>query len=87
MGSDSLQNINKWKNSDILLKRYPLYVYNRKDFPINKELQADINILDAPLIEISSSYIRQLIKQNKSIRYLVPDSICSEIENTVFYKN
>ena len=87
MGSDSLQNLNKWKNSDILLKRYPLYVYNRKDFPINKDLQADINILDAPLIEISSSYIRQLIKLNKSIKYLVPDSICSEIENTKFYKS
>ena len=87
MGSDSLQNINKWKNSDILLKRYPLYVYNRKDFPINKDLQADIIILDAPLIEISSSYIRQLIKLNKSIKYLVPDSICNEIENTKFYKS
>jgi nicotinate-nucleotide adenylyltransferase len=87
LGSDSLQNISKWKNADILLKRYSLFVYKRKDYQINKNLSEHITILDAPLIEISSSYIRKLIQMNKSIRYLVPDSICNEIENTNFYRN
>lgn len=87
LGSDSLQNINKWKNAGILLKRYCLYVYSRKDYPIEKNSSANIKILEAPMIEISSSYIRKLIQMNKSIKYLVPDSICTEIENTKFYKN
>jgi nicotinate-nucleotide adenylyltransferase len=87
MGSDSLQNIKKWKNSEILIKRYPLLVYKRKDYPIEEIRDAKISILDAPIIEISSSYIRKLIQMNKSIKFLVPDSICIEIENTKFYKN
>jgi len=87
MGSDSLQNIDKWKNADILLLRYKLYVFLRKGFPINENVKAAITILDAPLIEISSSYIRKLIKMNKSIRYLVPDTVCDEIQSTTFYKN
>jgi len=86
MGSDSLQNITKWKNAPILLHRYPFYVYMRKDNPIHLNLPAEINVMDAPQIEISSSYIRKLVKLNKSIKYLVPDSICNEIENTNFYK-
>ena len=87
LGSDSLQNIDKWKNAEIMLKRYPLYVYERNNFLTNEKISDKIIKLNAPLIEISSSYIRNLIKLNKSIKYLVPDSVCEEIENTKFYKS
>lgn len=86
LGSDGYQNIDKWKNAVILLKRYELYIYERNGFPINVNTNATITILNAPLIEISSSYIRKLIKTNKSIRYLVPDIVKEEIQNTTFYK-
>jgi nicotinate-nucleotide adenylyltransferase len=87
LGSDSLQNIDKWKSADILLQRYKLYVFMRNGYNIDENKKTSITTLDAPLIEISSTYIRKLIKMNKSIRYLVPDAVCEEIQNTTFYKN
>lgn len=85
VGSDSFQNLHKWKNGDLLLKNYCFFVYNRKGF--NAEATADnVEILNAPLIEISSTGIREAIKHNKSIRYLVPDNVREEIERGNYYK-
>lgn len=85
MGSDSFNNIEKWKNYQVLLKEYAIYIYRRPGFEIinNKK---NIIVLDAPLIEISSTRIRELIKSGKSIRYLVPDIVKDEIENNNYYK-
>jgi nicotinate-nucleotide adenylyltransferase len=47
---------------------------------------ANIKILNAPLLEISSTLIRELIKNKKSFRYLVPDIVKEEIENNSYYK-
>jgi nicotinate-nucleotide adenylyltransferase len=86
MGSDSFQNLAKWKNGDVIARTYPIIIYNRAGFEIDNHLQADITIADAPLIEISSTRIRELIKNNKSIRYLVPDSVKNEIERNNYYR-
>lgn len=86
MGSDSYTNIDKWKNYEILLKQYELYIYVRPGFEIKKPVPQNIKILNAPLLEISSTHIRELIKQNKSIRYLVPDVVKEEIEKNRYYK-
>lgn len=87
MGSDSFTNINKWKNYELLLKHYPVYIYNRPGFVVQNLHAENIKIMDAPLIEISSTRIRELIKEGKSIRYLVPDSVKNEIENNNYYRN
>lgn len=87
MGSDSFTNINKWKNYELLLKNYPVYIYNRPGFIVQHLHAVNIKIMDAPLIEISSTRIRELIKEGKSIRYLVPDSVKNEIENNNYYRN
>jgi nicotinate-nucleotide adenylyltransferase len=86
MGSDSLQNLDKWKNAEVIMNRYPIYVYTRPGFEIRDDLPIKKTVLNAPLLEISSTHIRELVRSGKSIRYLVPDSVKEEIENNHYYK-
>ena len=86
MGSDSFQNLNKWKNAEIIISRYPLFIYRRSGFEINNTHGANITIVDAPLLQISATQIRELIKTGKSIRYMVPDNVREEIEKGGYYK-
>lgn len=86
MGSDSFCNLSKWKNYEVIIKNHQLYIYNRPGFTIENIIGATIKILDAPLLEISSTRIRQLIKEGKSIRYLLPDVVKDEIEKNNYYK-
>jgi len=86
LGSDSFQNIKKWKNADYLLENYSLYIYERPGFRIKQEMLNDRRaVLKAPLLQISSTRIREMIKQKKSIRYLVPDIVKEEIESQQYY--
>jgi nicotinate-nucleotide adenylyltransferase len=88
MGSDSYQNLPEWKNHQQLLSSYEIYVYERPGFkPENKYKNARVNFLKAPLLEISSTYIRKIIKDGKSIRYLVPEKVRLEIEQNGYYRN
>lgn len=86
LGSDSYSNIKRWKNHEVLLKNYDMYIYNRPGFKVKSDLITErTKILDAPLLEISSTHIRELIQQKKSIRFLVPDVVKEEIENQQYY--
>jgi nicotinate-nucleotide adenylyltransferase len=85
MGSDSFSNINRWKNYEILLKNYPVYIYGRPGSIITETAYTNITILQAPLLEISSTHIRELVHLKKSIRYLVPDIVKEEIERQQYY--
>ncbi len=88
MGSDSYENLSSWKNYEQLIKNYPLIVYERPGFvPSKKYDGAQINFLKAPLLELSSTYIRKMIKEGRSIRYLVPDKVRLEIEQNGYYRN
>ena len=86
MGSDSYQNLNKWKNYKTIIDNYDIYVYLRKNHAIQNTIKKNPIILDAPLIEISASQIRENIKEGKSIRYLVPEIVREEIETRKFYR-
>ena len=69
MGEDNLVSFPKWKNYELILERYELYVYPRKtDRTIPKQFQNNpkINLIDAPQIELSSSAIRKSIKANQN---------------------
>lgn len=87
MGSDGFQNINKWHNAEVIIKNYPIYIYKRPGFEVTQNFGADIKILEAPLLEISSTHIRKLIKEKKSIRYLVPEDVREEIEKNNYYRS
>lgn len=86
MGSDGFQNLDKWKNYETLIKEHAIYIYKRPGFEITKTFGAQTIILDAPLLDISSTRIRNLITEKKSIRYLVPDIVKEEIEKNGYYK-
>jgi nicotinate-nucleotide adenylyltransferase len=88
MGSDSFQNLPKWKNHQWLLSHYPIYVYRRPEhenlpsYPAAKQVE----IVDAPLMPISSTEIRRKIKKGQTVRYLLPDSVLAEIEKSGYYR-
>lgn len=86
LGGDSFQNITKWKNYKTLLENYELLVYQRPGFEIDASLSEKIKVLDAPLLEISSTRIRKLIKEKKSYRYLVTEAVQKEIEAGGYYR-
>jgi|SRR5579871_6669507 len=87
MGSDSFQNLSKWKNYKYLLKHHPLYIYKRAGFEKLPEYpEAKITVLDAPLLQISATHIRESVKNGKSIRYLVTEAAREEIERNGYYK-
>lgn len=86
MGSDSFQNLHKWKNHEVIIKRCHIYVYPRPGFEINNSINAEMQIVKAPLLEISATQVRNLVKDGKSIRYLVPPKVMDEIESSGYYK-
>ena len=86
MGSDSYQNLDKWKNYETIINNYPVYVYQREGHEIKKTFDKEAVILNAPIIQISASQIREHIRSAKSIRYLVPEIVREEIETRKFYK-
>ena len=86
MGSDSYQNLDKWKNFETIVSNYSIYVYKREGHEINKFWGQEPTILNAPLIQISATQIRDHVKAGKSIRYLVPEIVREEIETRKFYK-
>lgn len=86
MGSDSFQNITKWKNYDLLLKKYGILVYNRPGFEVTSNIHKILIIKEVPLIEISSTAIRKMIFNRKSARYFLPDKVWEEIEKSGYYR-
>lgn len=86
MGSDSFQNLDKWKNSEILKRDYEFFIYKRTGYPASIEKGFHFTLVDAPLLEISATQIRHFVKSNKSIRYLVPERVREEIEQNGYYK-
>ena len=86
MGSDSFQNLGNWHNADFIIKNYKLLIYKRPGFEVVNNLKAAIQVMQAPLLEISATHIRQLVLEGKSVRYLVPQVVEEEIKSSRFFK-
>jgi len=86
MGSDSFQNLPRWKSFDRLVKDYSFIIYERQGFKVENDYGAKLQILKAPLLEISATDIRHAIKEGQSVRYLLPEKVQEEIERTGYYK-
>jgi len=86
MGSDGFQNLDKWKNAELIARDYTIIIYKRPGFDIINKLNASILVLDAPLLSISATYIRKLIERGKSIKYLVPPAVEEEITSYGHFK-
>jgi nicotinate-nucleotide adenylyltransferase len=85
LGSDSFQNIHRWKNFEQLVARYSFVVYNRPGFTITETYGADLTILEAPMLDISSTFIRRQVKEKRSIKYLVPEAVETYIAGNGYY--
>jgi nicotinate-nucleotide adenylyltransferase len=86
IGEDNLKNFHKWKNYQAILDYYRIFVYPRPNSEKSELLKKEnVIMIQAPMIEISSSFIRENIRKNKSIRYLLPDKIREEIEKNAYY--
>jgi nicotinate-nucleotide adenylyltransferase len=86
MGSDSFQNLPKWKNFEALVKNYQFIVYRRPGFDITEKYGADVTYLEAPMLELSATLIRNNCKDGITIRYLVPEDVRLEIERNNYFK-
>lgn len=86
MGSDSFQQLHEWKNYESIISHHKILIYRRPGFDVENNIHADIQILNAPLLDISSTDIRDLIQNEKSIRYLIPDKVREEIDANHYYK-
>lgn len=89
MGEDNLNSLHKWKNYEVLLQNHSIYVYPRINSEIAKpELlkHAAIKIIEAPIIEISSTSVRKGIKEGKNIKPLLPQNVWEYIDHNLFYK-
>ncbi len=93
MGSDNLYFIHKWKNYNNLLDEYKIIVYPRPGYPADKErlpVLSDygerIDQINAPLMEISSSFIRKAVKEGKNICHFLPEKVFKYMDEMNFYK-
>ena len=87
MGSDNLKSLKKWKNYELILRDYQIYVYPRPGYQ-NAELEShpSVTVTSTPLMEISSTFIRKAISQSKNVKYFLPDEVLEFIESKSLYK-
>lgn len=89
MGEDNLNSLHKWKNYDVLLQNHHIYVYPRiSTDAVSPEFEnhPHIHMIDAPVVEISSTFIRNGIKEGKNVQPLLPHKVWQYIEHNLFYK-
>lgn len=90
MGGDNIQTLDKWKNYLALVKQYPIYVYARPGYnaaiPADVQEIAEIHMVEAPLLELSSTFIREKIQMGDAIKYLVGEKVADYIESARLYK-
>lgn len=86
-GMDNLVSFHKWKNYQVILDNYHLLVYPRKGYDGGELLNhQSVQVIDAPVIEISSSFIRDAVAENKDIRYFMPEKAYKYMTDMNFYK-
>ncbi len=88
MGADNLQSFDKWKNYEQILSDYKLLVYPRPGIKLD-DLSFDLSSvtqIDAPLMDVSASFIRKAIRDGRDIRHFLPPEVWKYIEEMNFYQ-
>jgi len=99
MGEDNLNSFHKWKNYEYILENHDIYIYPRLEAKsrtgvtileevevLNLKNHPRIHKIDAPIVEISSTFIRENIKNKKNIRPLLPDNVWKYVDHNNFYR-
>ncbi|MEH6534812.1 MAG: nicotinate (nicotinamide) nucleotide adenylyltransferase [Psychroserpens sp.] len=89
MGEDNLNSFHKWKNYDLILEHHDIYVYPRipegkieTQFTKNKK----VHFVNAPIMELSSTFIRKSISEGKNVRPMLPEHVWEYVDEMNFYK-
>jgi len=86
MGSDSMDTIEKWKDYKTLLEENTIYVYPRLGSDIHQiEKKYSVTIINAPVIEISSTFIRNSMKDSRSMKCFLPEKVFEYLQNNSIY--
>jgi nicotinate-nucleotide adenylyltransferase len=99
MGEDNLKSLHKWKNYEVIMAHHNIYVYPRisseTDTSLKDELvhqnsdlknHPKVHMIDAPVVEISSTFIRENVKRGKNVQPLLPNKVWNYIDHNNFYK-
>lgn len=86
MGADNVAGLPKWKEAARLLAENEIYVYPRPGAIIGELPPAVARVVTAPLLDISATFIRQCVRDGKSIRYLVPDAVAQQIATASYWR-
>lgn len=91
MGEDNLKSFHKWKNYEYILQHHDIYVYPRVSESTDAETSSvlhhsRIHKINAPIVEISSTFIRENIKNKKNVAALLPQKVWEYLDHNNFYK-
>lgn len=87
MGADNLNTLKKWKNYEVILRDYKILVYPRAKEVVHDFLDhPNVSVTETPIMEISSTFIRNAIKNKKDIRYYLPDAVLEFINAKSLYR-
>ena len=88
MGGDNIASLHLWKNYEQLLANFDIYVYQRPGTELGPlATHPRVKVLEAPLLDISATYIRDCIRKGQSVRYLVPEPVFEYLKDNMLYKS
>jgi nicotinate-nucleotide adenylyltransferase len=88
MGGDNIASLHLWKNYEQLLANFDIYVYQRPGTELGPlATHPRVKVLEAPLLDISATYIRDCIRKGQSVRYLVPEPVFEYLKDNTLYKS
>lgn len=86
MGSDNLKSLKKWKNHELILRDYQIFVYPRPGYESEEfKDHPSVTITETPLMELSSTFVRKAIKDKKNVRFFIPDNVFDFIDSKGLY--
>lgn len=87
MGGDNLATLHKWKNYELILRDYQIYLYKRPSYELGDLAEhPSVSHFEAPLLSISATYVRKCLKHGLSVRYLVPDAVAEYLGESTLYR-
>ena len=86
MGGDNIATLHKWKNYELILRGYDIYVYRRPNIDLGElATHPRVKLFEAPLMDISATYIRNCLQAGKSIQYLVTNEVLKYLSEAKIY--
>ncbi len=96
MGEDNLRSLHKWKNYQVICERHKIYVYPRAMGPgittpdaVSEAVEVtgpNIHRIEAPIMQISSSFVRHAIAQGQDVRYILTEPVHRYVREMHFYE-